>query len=96
MMNNINWNKVKIKHVIGIAKDLPGYPDKDDLLFYLIKESENKKNVVFTDIQLITQLGQPKEKIRNLLLTLSSENFIKIDKNTDEKMTIRIIENPYS
>lgn len=94
-MNNINWNKVKIKHIVGIAKDLPGYPSEEDLLFYLIKESENKKNNVFTDIQLSTLLGQSEEKIRDLLSSPLLENYIKINKVSDDKMTISIIKNPY-
>ncbi len=94
-MNNINWNKVKIKHIVGIAKDLPGYPSEEDLLFYLIKESENKKNTVFTDIQLSTLLGQSIEKIRDLLSSPLLENYIKMNKVNDDKMTISIIKNPY-
>lgn len=91
----MNWNKVKIKHIIGIAKDLPGYPSEDDLLFHLAKESENKKSIIFTDIQLSTQLDQSKEKIRDLLSSPLLENYIKINKVSDDKMTISLIKNPY-
>jgi transcription initiation factor IIE alpha subunit len=94
-MNNINWNKVKIKHVLGIAKDLPGYPDQHDLMFHIIKESSNKKDPSFTDVQLAAQLSQEKEKIRSLLLILSEDSYLKITKVTDEKMIVKITKNPY-
>jgi hypothetical protein len=94
-MNSINWNKVKIKHVLGITKDLPGYPDQHDLLFYIIKESVGKKDPSYTDIQLAAQLSQSQEKIKNLLLILSEEGYLKITKNTDEKIIIKVVKNPY-
>ena len=94
-MNNINWNKVKIKHVLGIAKDLPSYPDQHDLLFYIIKESAGKKDPSYTDIQLAAQLSQEKEKIKNLLLILSEEGYLKITKVTDEKTIVKVTKNPY-
>jgi transcription initiation factor IIE alpha subunit len=94
-MNNINWNKVKIKHVLGIAKDLPGYPDEHDLLFHLVKEIGNRKDPSFTDIQLASQLGQDREKIRTLLLNLSDQGYIKMGKVSEEKMIVKIDKNPY-
>ena len=94
-MSNINWNKVKIKHVLGIAKDLPGYPDHQDLLFHIIKEMGDRKDPSFTDIQLAAQLSKDKEKIRSLLFILSNEEFIKITKVTDEKMIVKVAKNPY-
>lgn len=92
---NINWNKVKIKHVLGIAKELPGYPDQHDLLFHIIKESSDRKDPSFTDIQLAAQLSQEKEKIRHLLLILLEDNYLKATKVTDEKMIVKVVKNPY-
>lgn len=94
-MGNINWNKVKIKHVLGIAKDLPGYPDEQDLLFHIIKEMGDRKDPSFTDVQLAAQLSENREKIKSLLFALSSEEFIKITKVTDEKMIVKVAKNPY-
>jgi transcription initiation factor IIE alpha subunit len=94
-MSNINWNKVKIKYVLGIAKDLPGYPNQDDLLFHIIKEMGDRKDPSFTDTQLAAQLGQEQEKIRHLLLSLSQDGYLKLGKVTDEKMIVKVAKNPY-
>jgi hypothetical protein len=94
-MTNINWNKVKIKHVLGIAKDLPGYPDKHDLLFHIIKETGDRKDPSFTDVQLAAQLSKNQEEIRLLLLQLVQEDFLKITKTTEEKMIVKVASNPY-
>jgi transcription initiation factor IIE alpha subunit len=94
-MSNINWNKVKIKHVLGIAKDLPGYPDEHDLLFHIIKEVGSRKDPSFTDVQLASQLGEDRERIRTLLTSLSSQGYIKIGKVSEEKMIVKVDNNPY-
>jgi transcription initiation factor IIE alpha subunit len=94
-MNNINWNKVKIKHVLGIAKDLPGYPDENDVMFHLVKEIGDRKDPSFTDVQISAQLKTEQEEIRRLLLILSEVGNIKIAKVTDEKMIVKVAKNPY-
>ncbi len=94
-MSKINWNKVKIKHVLGIAKDLPGYPDEHDLLFHIIKEVGDKKDPSFADTQLAAQLGQERENIRELLQTLVSQGYLKTSKVTEEKMIVKVVQNPY-
>lgn len=94
-MSNINWNKVKIKHVLGIAKDLPGYPTTEDLMFHIIKEMGDRKDPSFTDIQLAAQLSKSQEEIRSLLLQLSDEGFLKTGKITEEKMIVKVAKNPY-
>jgi transcription initiation factor IIE alpha subunit len=94
-MNNINWNKVKIKHVLGIAKDLPGYPDENDVMFHLVKEIGDRKDPSFTDVQISAQLKTEQEEIRRLLLILSEVGNIKITKVTDEKMIVKVAKNPY-
>jgi transcription initiation factor IIE alpha subunit len=94
-MSNINWNKVKIKHVLGIAKDLPGYPTAEDLMFHIIREMGDRKDPSFTDVQLAAQLSRSQEEIRNLLLKLSDEGFLKAGKITEEKMAVKVAKNPY-
>ena len=94
-MNNINWNKVKIKHVLGIAKDLPGYPDENDVMFHLVKEIGDRKDPSFTDVQISAHLKTEQEEIRRLLLILSEVGNIKITKVTDEKMIVKVAKNPY-
>lgn len=94
-MNNINWNKVKIKHVLGIAKDLPGYPDEHDVMFHLVKEIGDRKDPSFTDVQISAQLKTDREEIRRLLLVLSDEGNLKIGKVTDEKMIVKVAKNPF-
>lgn len=94
-MSRINWNKVKIKHVLGIAKDLPGYPDDQDLLFHIVKEAGDKKDPSFTDTQLASQLGQDQQKIRELLQALVSQGYLKTGKVTEEKMIVKVAHNPY-
>jgi transcription initiation factor IIE alpha subunit len=69
--------------VLGIAKDLPGYPSTDDLLFHIIKEMGDRKDPSFTDLQLATQLNKNQEEIRSLLLKLSDEGFLKMGKITE-------------
>lgn len=94
-MSNINWNKVKIKYVLGIAKDLPGYPTAEDLMFHIIKEMGDRKDPSFTDVQLAAQLSKSQEEIRSLLLRLSEEGLLKMGKVTDEKMIVKVAKNPY-
>lgn len=94
-MTNINWNKVKIKYVLGIAKDLPGYPTPEDLLFHIIKEMGDRKDPSFTDVQLAAQLGKSQEEIRSLLLQLSADGYLKAGKVTEEKMIVKVAKNPY-
>jgi transcription initiation factor IIE alpha subunit len=94
-MNNINWDKVKIKHVLGIAKDLPGYPDRDDVMFHIVKEMGDRKDPSFTDVQISAQLKIDQEEIRRLLLILSEDGNLKITKSTEEKMIVKVAKNPY-
>ena len=94
-MSNINWNKVKIKHVLGIAKDLPGYPDEQDLLFHLIKETGDRKDPSFTDVQIAVQIGHDREKVRDLMHSLAEQGYLKTGKVTEEKMIVKVLKNPF-
>ena len=94
-MTNINWDKVKIKHVLGISKDLVGYPNEDDVMFHIIKEMGDRKDPSFTDVQIAAQLKTEQGEIKNLLLALSEKGNLKITKATDEKLIVKVAKNPY-
>ena len=55
-----NSGKVKLKYILGIHKDLPGYPTGEDILYYIIKrhyEKESDNNITFTDNFAIKKIG---------------------------------------
>ena len=53
--------KIKLKYILGMHKDMPGYPTGEDILYFVIKrhyEKDGGEDITFTDNFIIKKLGQ--------------------------------------
>jgi len=95
-----NRDKLKIKHILGIEKDLPGYPTGDDIVKWITVD-ENKPQdstgcVVFNDLQVKGYMIKNKEDhIDQELQKLISEGIIEYIGETSRKKKYRILKNDY-
>jgi hypothetical protein len=92
--------KIKIKYLLGIWKDLPDYPTKEDIIYelnsYLIKDG--RPDGEFSDQTFNSFLPSGWEEnsqgeiVRELI---ESEIFEKIEKTTGNKNWYKIKNNPH-
>lgn len=93
-------NKLKIKYLLGIWKDLPEYPTKEDIIYelnsYLIKDG--RPDGEFSDHTFNSFLpeGWEKNKFGEAVFNLiETEVFEKSEKTLGNKKWYRIKENPH-
>lgn len=92
--------KIKLKYLLGIWKDLPEYPTKEDIIyelnFYLIKDGRPDGD--FSDQTFNSFLPQDweEQKYGELVKELiESGIFEKTEKNTGNKNWYKIKDNPH-
>ena len=92
--------KIKLKYLLGIWKDLPEYPTKEDIIyelnFYLIKDGRPDGD--FSDQTFNSFLPQDweEQKYGELVKELiESRIFEKTEKNTGNKNWYKIKDNPH-
>ena len=94
-----NPGKIKIKYILSIHKDLPGYPNGEDILYYIIKrhsEKETDETITFTDNFAIKKLGQEySENIQSPLTQLVSDGYLEIIRETKDSKTYKILINDF-
>ena len=96
---NFNQDKIKLKYILGIHKDLPGYPTGEDILYYVIKRHHEKGkdgDVTFTDNLLFKKLGD--EYADNIIQSLNElvhSSQVSILRETNESTTYKVLKNDY-
>jgi hypothetical protein len=91
----IDYEKLKIKHIIGNSKDLPGYPDDSDIIFYLVETaSSSTKDFFFSDQQLAAKFQTSKEEIEQILTLLLEREIIALHIQTSDKKSYKLLKNP--
>lgn len=92
--------KIKIKYLLGIWKDLPDYPTKEDIIYelnsYLIKDGRPDGEFSDQTFNSFLPIGWEEtgqgEIVRELI---ESEIFEKIEKTTGNKNWYKIKDNPH-
>ena len=95
----MNRNKIKLKHILGIHVDLPGYPSPDDIIYYGVKRAFDRgKDLTFTDALLYKKLGgtpELDENINNSIRELIESGNIELSRINKDSNSYRILNNPY-
>ncbi len=95
-----NSDNTKLKYILGIHKDMPGYPTGEDILYYVIKrhsERETGNEITFTDNFVMKKLGQEhSETIIDSLNKLVHSGYIEITRETKDSTSYKVLINDYS
>jgi hypothetical protein len=95
-----NTDTIKLKYILGIHRDQPGYPTGEDILYYIIKrhsERETGDDVTFTDNFIVKKLGsEHMERIVESLNSLVSSGYIEITRETKDSTSYRVLINDYT
>jgi hypothetical protein len=96
---NFNQDKIKLKYILGMHKDMPGYPTGEDILYYVIKRHHEKGkegSVTFTDNLLFKKLGaEYSDIITESLNKLVHDDYVSIQRETNESITYKVLKNDY-
>lgn len=93
-------NDIKVKYVLGIYKDVEGYPTSEDILYLMVKRAADKgrnlNDVTFTSTQLYKKLGEVDETILQASLDqMIADKVIDVKRETKDAISYRILINPY-
>jgi len=95
----MNRDKIKLKHILGVHIDLPGYPNTDDIIYYGVKRAfEKGKELLFTDALVKKKLGGTNELDENINKSISNlleKGDIELSRVNKDSNSYRIINNPY-
>ena len=95
-----NPDNTKLKYILGIHKDMPGYPTGEDILYYVIKrhsERETGNEITFTDNFIMKKLGHDHaETIVSSLNKLMASGYIEITRETKDSTSYRVLINDYT
>lgn len=97
---HINEDKLPIKYILGVEKDMPEYPCGLDILYYEIRLCErqpNKYKGTFTFHMLKTYHFPDcnKTSLKNALQELINDGLIEQIKFEDDKESYKILKNPF-
>jgi hypothetical protein len=92
--------KIKLKYLLGIWRDLQEYPTKEDIIyelnFYLVKDGRPDGEFSDQTFNSFLPQGWEEQKHGDLVRELiESEVFEKIEKNTGNKNWYKIKDNPH-
>ncbi len=92
-------NKIQIKHVLEMEKDMEGWPSPDDILYFVCKRASSKDkegDITFSDYIIQKKMETASaEIIQSSLLELIKRGNIKKIRESDSKTTYQILINPY-
>tara|TARA_R110001592_G_scaffold192795_1_gene439706 strand:+ start:2430 stop:2723 length:294 start_codon:yes stop_codon:yes gene_type:complete len=95
----MNRDKIKLKHILGVHVDLPGYPNPDDVIYFSVKRAFDRgKDLLFTDALLKKKLGgspELDENINNSVRTLVESGDVELSRVNKDSNSYRILNNPY-
>ena len=81
---SLDNDKIQIKYILGIEKELEGYPSADDIIFFVCSKLpiKNKNTeILFTDAILLKKMpAVSAEVLQSSLTKLLSDGKIKIVK----------------
>lgn len=92
--------KIKLKYLLGIWKDLPEYPTKEDVIFelnsYLIKDGRPDGDFSDQTFNSFLPQGWENQKYGEIIKELvESEVFEKTEKSSETKNWYKIKDNPH-
>jgi hypothetical protein len=90
--------KIKIKHLLGINKQLARYPDNSDILYFLIENASAKSDkdaYLYSDEMIGKRFEIEQEYAREILDELADLGYLKHVKTTQTKSIYELINNPY-
>ena len=94
-----NTGKIKLKYILGMHKDMPGYPTGEDILYFIIKrhyEKDASSEITFTDNFAIKKLGQEyTDTIVESLNGLVHDGYLIITRETKDSTTYKVLKNDY-
>jgi|LakMenEpi03Aug12_release.lakeMendotaPanAssembly.Ray.scaffolds.fasta_scaffold642029_1 hypothetical protein len=91
-----DYEKLKIKHILGNAKELTGYPDKSDISFYLVETaSSSTKDFFFSNQQLSARFQTEIQEIDTILDSLVEDGIVSLHLETSDKKSFKLIKNPF-
>jgi len=98
-MSNFNKDKIQIKHVLEMDKDMDGWPKPDDLLYFVCKRADDKGksgDITFSDYIIKKKMPTASaEIIQSSLLELIDKGSIEITRTSDSKTSYKVLVNPY-
>lgn len=94
-----NQGKIKLKYILGMHKDMPGYPTGEDILYFVIKrhfEKDGGDDITFTDNFIIKKLGQEYlDTILESLNGLVASEYVTIVRETKDSTTYKVLKNDF-
>jgi len=94
-----NQGKIKLKYILGMHKDMPGYPTGEDILYFVIKrhfEKDGGNDITFTDNFIIKKLGQEYlDTILESLNGLVASEYVTIVRETKDSTTYKVLKNDF-
>lgn len=92
-------NKIQIKHILEMEKDMNGWPSPDDILYFVCKRADSKDkegDITFSDYIIQKKMESAStDIIQSSLLELVKKGYIKKIRESDSKTTYQILINPY-
>jgi hypothetical protein len=93
-------NKIKIKHLLGVWKELPGYPTKEDVIYelnlYLVKDGRPDGEFSDQTFNSFLPSNWEEEKFGEIVKELMETGvFEKSEKTLGNKNWYRIKDNPH-
>lgn len=92
-------NKIQIKHIIEMEKDIEGWPSPDDILYFVCRRAHDKEkegDITFSDYIIQKKMESASaDIIQSSLQKLVKRGYIKKIKESESKATYQILVNPY-
>jgi hypothetical protein len=93
-------NKIKMKHLLGVWKELPGYPTKEDVIYelnlYLVKDGRPDGEFSDQTFNSFLPSNWEEEKFGEIVKELMETGvFEKSEKTLGNKNWYRIKDNPH-
>jgi hypothetical protein len=98
-MTFFDKDKIQIKHILEIHKDMEGWPTADDLIYFICKRADDKNKtgtITFSDLLLKKKLPTALDDIiQSSLIELINNGLIEITRTSESKTSYKVLVNPY-
>ena len=94
----IDLKKIRVKHLLGMHKELPSYPDTSDILYYMVETvsaKAEKDAYLFADDVISRRFEIEQAHAKQMLEELCSLGYMEHLKSTNIKDVYKLIHNPY-
>ena len=95
----IDLKKLKIKHLLGIHKELNSYPDSSDIMYYMVETvsaKSEKDAYLFSDDVIGRRFEIEQAEAKEMLEELCSLGYLEHFKKTNIKDVYQLVHNPYT